>query len=596
MHTLRERPPREVSLQRSHYPEKAYPHRAACFVLVPPAIYLVLFCALTYPLIASFSTAFFTNAGDGLQNVWNLWWVNQSLTTLGVSPWFTSYLYYPTGVSLLGHTLNLFNGLLSIVLLRAETLIQAHNTIVVFSFVMAGVGAFWLCYRFSEHYWASIVGGCVFTFSEYHFAHADGHLQLVSLEWIPLFALAWYSFLHKPRAWLAIGAAVTLLLVLLCDFYYFAYCVVYALLMAAYEAWLRKDALFLLRGPTWRGFLLFGGLTALTCTPLIFGLLQLNAADPLLGSHEPAQFSTDLLAAVIPGGHWRFAEFTRPFWDASPGNIQESSVDVGVAVAAVLLYCLLRRSSRLVSRAGVWWWILGVFWVVSLGPVLHIWGTPHPRVPMPYAGLQTLFPLLDLSGVPARMMVMVTLAAAVLTSVGFALLFGGSLRSRLIASGLLVVLSVELLPRPIPATLPEVPAYVSALQSIDGPGAVLDLVSGYFEDRPFGSVTGSGIALYYQTIHRRPMAAGYIARVPSSAWAMVLRQKGLVDQAAYATLCRDYGFRYLVLPSTAPPPAALTSARLLLADAPAAADVFDLAPDGTCIPNQSENPTATSAG
>ena len=570
-------------MQRHFGASRTYLHLAARSLLLPSAIYLVLFCVLTYPLIASFSTEFFTNAGDGLQNVWNLWWVNQAVTTLRTSPWFTPYLYYPSGVSLLGHTLNPFNGLVSVVLFRFSSLIQAHNTIVAFSFVMAGVAAFWLCYRFCAHYWASIIGGCVFTFSQYHFAHADGHLQLVSLEWIPVFALAWYTLVRRPSARIAIGAAVSLLLVLLCDFYYFAYCVIYAAIVAAHEAWGRRDMLFALRPAGRRAFLTFLVLALISCAPLIVGVLWLNVADPLLGAHAATDFSTDLLGAMIPGGHWRFADLTRPFWDALPGNIQESSVDVGLAVAVVLVYCLVRRSNWLVRRAGVWWWILGVFWILSLGPVLHIWGKPHARVPMPYAGLQALLPFLDLSGVPARMMVMVTLAAAVLCSVGFALLFDGVPRSRVIAGGLLVLLAVEYVPRPIPTTSPEVPAYVATLQAIEQSGGVLDLVSGYFEDRPFGSVTGSGIALYYQTIHHRPMASGYVARVPSSAWATLLRQKDLVDAGAYGALCREYGLRYLVVPSESPAMSALGSARLLLLDASSGADVFDLAPDGVCI-------------
>jgi hypothetical protein len=465
-------------------------------------------------------------------------------------------------------------------LLAFTTPVQAHNTIVVFSFVAAGLTAFCLCHTFTHRYWPSIIGGCVFTFSQYHFAHADGHLQLVSLEWIPAFALAWYVLLRKPSLKTSTGTAISLALVLACDFYYFAYCVLYAIVVTAYEAFARKDPVFVLRRCHRPAMLVFLALTIISCGPLIAGLVRLNAVDPLLGSHDAASFSTDLLGALVPGGHWRFAELTRSFWDSLPGNIQESSVDIGVAVAAALMYCIVHRAHPLVRRAGVWWWILAGFWLLSLGPVLHIWGAPHARVPMPYAGVQTLVPFLDLSGVPARMMVMVTLAAAVLTSVGYALLFEASLRARLIACGLLVLMAVEYVPRAIPTTSPQIPAYVSALASIQEPGGLLDLVSGYFEDRPFGSVTGSGIALYYQTLHHRPMASGYIARVPSSAWATLQREAQLVDDRDYGTLCREYDLRYVVVPTAQ----SLTSARLLLIDADADAKLFDLAPDGTCVP------------
>jgi hypothetical protein len=554
------------------------------FLVLPSAVYLALFCLLTYPLMRSFSTQFFTNAGDGLQNVWNLWWVNRAVTVLHTSPWFTGYLYFPSGTTLIGHTLNPFNGFVSVLLLRLLTLVEAHNVIVVFSFVMGGVAACWLSYAFCEHYWASIIGGSVFTFSEYHFAHADGHLQLLSLEWLPVFALTWYLLIQKPSFALSVASALALLLVILCDFYYFAYSLAYASIVAGYEAVRRRDPVFLVREPHTRPFLLFVVLSAMTSGRLLFRLLFSNAVDPFLGSHDPGTFSTDLLAPIIPGGHWRFAELTRPFWDTLPGNIQESSVDLGFAVLAALVYLVVHRSHHLVRRVGPWWSVLLVFWMLSLGPVLRIWGTPFPGVPMPYAALQSLLPAVNLSGVPARMMVMVTLAAAVLTSSAFALLLRGSMRSRVAACGLLLLLTFEYLPRPIPTTWPEVPGYVFALRGIDGAGGVLDLVSGYWSDRPFGSDGGAGIALYYQTIHQRPMASGYVARVPTSVRAVLLEQRRFVGENAYGALCRDYDLRYLVVPHAGSPIAALASAQLLFSDRVAQADLFDLAPQGLCVP------------
>jgi hypothetical protein len=555
----------------------------ARFLVGPCIVYLILFGALTYPLVGSFSTHLFTNAGDGLQNVWNLWWVNQAIMVLHTSPWFTTYLHYPSGVSLIGHTLNPFNGLVAIPLLRVLTLVQAHNVIVVFSFVMGGVGAFWLCFTFCRQYWSGIVGGALFTFSEYHFAHADGHLQLVSLEWLPVFALLWYRLLRQPSLKLSVGSALVLLLVLLCDYYYFAYSVVFAIVIACCEAWRRREYLFSIRARHARPFLLFVALASLTCGPLVLGLLALNAADPLLGSHESDVFSTDLLAAVIPGGHWRFADLTRPFWEALPGNIQESSVDVGLSVASMLALAVSRRRDSVVREAGAWWLVLIGFWIFSLGPMLRVWGVPLPHVPTPYRELQKVVPALALSGVPARMMVMVTLAAAVLSSVALSRLARESARGRIVAAILVVLMTVEYLPGPIPLTSPTAPGYVAVVQGIGGPGGLLDLVSGYSPDQPFGSTSGTGVAMYYQTLHERPMASGYIARLPSSAWQRLLEIHDLVDQSAFGTLCRSFDLRYLVVVSDDGVRSALVSAPLLFHDAVANADLFDLAPDGRCV-------------
>ncbi|MCI0528739.1 MAG: hypothetical protein L0Y56_14975, partial [Nitrospira sp.] len=166
--------------------------------VLPILFYFIFFCSLTYPLILSFSTHLFADQGDGLQNVWNLWWVNKAVTQLHQSPWHTSYLHYPHGASLLGHTLNPLNGFLGIGLLKFLTLFEVYNVLVVFAFVVSGWTAFLLAYHFTHSYGSSLIAGYIFTFSNYHFAHAQGHLNLESLEWLPLFVLCWYKLMTKP--------------------------------------------------------------------------------------------------------------------------------------------------------------------------------------------------------------------------------------------------------------------------------------------------------------------------------------------------------------------------------------------------------------
>ncbi|HKJ37539.1 MAG TPA: hypothetical protein VJ972_02095, partial [Anaerolineales bacterium] len=108
--------------------------------LIPAALYFIFFCLLTYPLILNFSTYFFTDDGDGFMNVWNIWWINTAVSQPSIHPsiWHTDMLHWPFGTTLLGQTLNPFNGLMAVPLLRVMSLVQAHNIIVLFSFVMSG--------------------------------------------------------------------------------------------------------------------------------------------------------------------------------------------------------------------------------------------------------------------------------------------------------------------------------------------------------------------------------------------------------------------------------------------------------------------------
>ncbi len=46
--------------------------------------------------------------GDGYQDLWSFWWLERALDE-GRSPWHTTLLHHPFGISLQGHTLGLVN-------------------------------------------------------------------------------------------------------------------------------------------------------------------------------------------------------------------------------------------------------------------------------------------------------------------------------------------------------------------------------------------------------------------------------------------------------------------------------------------------------
>jgi hypothetical protein len=514
---------------------KSHLVQAGRLVGLPSLIYFVLFVLYTFPLIRRFSTHFFADAGDGLQNVWNMWWVNKAIIELLQNPWHTNFLHYPYGISLLGHTLNPFNGLIGIPMQRVLSLTQAHNVVIIFSFVAAGVTTFLLAYYLTRAYWPSLIAGFIFSFSPFHFAHAEGHMQMVALEWIPLFLLFWIMLLTRPSVRLGLAAALALFLVLLCDYYYFLYTVLTAFIFLVWFAIRQRDALFLFK-ESYRAPLLAFLVSSLVISGVqVFALVWLQITDPLLAIYVPEQFSLDLLAPFIPGGHWRFAELTEVYWSRLPGNIHESSVYLGWSVIVVLVYVLLKRRQAAMPTLSFWYFLLFFFAIMSLGPVLNIWGSQVPVIKLPYdLVFQRLFPPLRVARVPVRMMVMVYLSAAVISGVGFKLLFQQTKRMQILAGLLLVLLAIEYLPKPLPETRILPPDYITLLRDLPGDDAVADIA------------TQPPVALYYQTIYEKPMALGYVSRVPTSTEAKDLALMAVIEEGRYPDLCRQYGFRYLL--------------------------------------------------
>ena len=163
--------------------------------------YLIVTLAFTWPLALNFTRAIPGDGFDGWQNYWNLWWMKVALLEKHTWPFFTDLLYHPTGVGLLFHTLNPFNGLLSLPVQVAFGLFAAYNAVVLFSFTLAGLGAYLLARQMlgpQSSRLAAFAAGAIFTFAPVHIAHLLGHMQVISLEWLPFFALYLLSAALPP--------------------------------------------------------------------------------------------------------------------------------------------------------------------------------------------------------------------------------------------------------------------------------------------------------------------------------------------------------------------------------------------------------------
>ena len=514
---------------------------------VPAALYLATFLALNPLVVAQFSTHFLFSGPDGFQNVWNLWWVNRSAAELTL-PWHTTLLHHPFGTTLLGHTLNPFNGLLAIGLLEVFTLVQTYNLIVIFSFVFGGLTAFWLCRAMTGSYAGSLVGGGVFTFSSFHVAHASGHLQLVALEWIPLFLLLWIRFCETPTAGRGAAAAAALCLVTLCDLYYFSYCVIAGAIFYGWTAWQRRDPLFLVRRSFWPAALGFLSIAAVTSGPLAGALLLQNASNPFIGTHSPRELAMDLLSPFVWSESSRYRNVVTLWRSLSPYHL-EASVYVGLSVIGLAIYTLCSRAARHgIRHLGFWLAVGGFFFVMSLGPNLHVGGHEislgfrgtvlgRPDVNLlvlPYAVLWLVFPPWRLAGVPVRMMVMVHLASAVIAAGGIQALQSATSRwRRVLVAATIGLVILDLLPMPLGMTRPEVPAYVEALKRLPE-GAVLDLAS------------AAPQALFYQTVHEKPMLFGYISRWPRSVYDADQAIVRDILEGRWDQLAREYRVKYVV--------------------------------------------------
>lgn len=512
------------------------------YFIGPALIYLAIFFILQPHYPAGFSKSFYLDNGDGFQNVWNIWWVNESITKLGDMPYFTHFLHWPHGTTLIPQTMNIFNGFMGVPLMSwfNLSLVQAVNVAVTFSFVMGGVTMFWLVRHLFNKYAVALVAGGLFTFSSYHFAHAFGHLQLVSLEWIPLFILGFWMMVKRPRYRYALLAAVALLLVLLCDYYYFFWCVMLGAMIFGWHIYKKQLAI---NTHNIKVLGLFGALAAILCGPLVYALLHLTKVENLLGSHDPAVFALDPITIVVPGGSWYWSTLTSGYWSRIP-YLAETSMFFGFGLLTVLgitLYKMAFKNKQFKAPSDIWFWwtVLFTFGLLSLGPVLNIAGN-RINLPMPYDLLEILFPTLKLSGMPVRWILVALIAGIIIVSYALSRLDLKN-RKHLYLFALFVGISfIDLRPTRLPLTVSPVLPYVHRLAELPD-GAVID-----------NAAVSEPQQLRNQTVYEKPMGFGYVTRLPESVQEKDFFVFAALEEGRGDDLCDDFNIRYVTLPPSRP--------------------------------------------
>ncbi len=537
--------------------------------------YLALTLLMTYPLVREFSRAIPGDGFDGWQNVWNLWWVKRALLVEGSSPYFTRFVDYPTGVYLYFHTLNIFNGLTFLPFTLNAGSLVAYNVAVIFSFVAGGYGAYLLALHVLRRTdaparWAAFLGGAVFAFSPYHMAHLLGHMQLISLEWLPFYALFAIVQIQKSTNGqmgksaisirYALLAALFLVLVAACDWYYAFYMVLFTGLYLLWTIWRRRVWLLPTLAVAVTG-LIFVLATSPLLVPMARESLTADYMVPPPGSTE--RLSADLTAFFTPSElHPLWGDLAARWADRFTASTSERTVFAGYGVLALALLGLLTR-----RRTACFWGLSALtFALLALGPVLHIGGMTRfagvGPIPMPYALLHRAIPFLKISRSVSRFDVVVMLSLGVLAAIGLNWLLNRMQKTGynetarwLVAAGALTVVGLEFWAAPYPVSFPETRPFHYQLARESDLFAVMDIPMDW--DRPAN--------LLYQTVHQKPTVSGYTSRTnPSSpAWRTPVLQTfrylgpdiNVSDPHTLApTVLTDLNVRYVIVHKNDLPP------------------------------------------
>jgi len=495
--------------------------------------YLVMTMIATFPLAFNFTTDIAGQGGDGLFSLWTMWWFRKSIAELHMSPWFTMYVFHPTGVTLLSTDLAPLNVLLGAYLQPILGSASTYNALFWGSFVLSGLGTYCLAKYLTGNKFASLFAGAVFMLYPYRFAHGLGHLMLLQTQWIPFYVLFMIKTAREPSRKNPLWAATFLLLTLIASsYYYFVFeALIFLLVLAFRLAEPNRESLAV----ALRRFLLWIFASVLLAGPWVC-FLAINVGGDVAASRPLSElifYSADILAFFTPS-------FLHPFWkpivgplySIFTGNFIEATVFVGYSVFGLATYCILaERKNHDVKLFGA----MGLsFGLLALGPVLHFLGryrftNLQIAIPMPDLLVYYIVPAFRFMRVPSRFGIVIGLSLAILTafsvkrvlkSTTLTAIRGVNLRL-LLAVLLLLVLLVEFLAVPYPTFRLNEPLFYQRLAQEKEDFAVLEL--------PMVSQAVVELYLWYQTIHGKRIVGGVISREAPEYAAAFIRNTPVVS-------------------------------------------------------------------
>jgi hypothetical protein len=520
--------------------------------------YLLVACLALDQLITHFTTAMpgivRLQASNDIQPsefdifFWNLWWVRHAIFDLRVSPLYTNLVVYPFVSPLAGHTLALLWGILSAPFQVIFGLIPTFNGILVLSFVLAAVAMYAFVRKHAQRVSVALLAGLIFAFTPAMIQRASiGHLDKISIFWLPLCLLLWDKVIETRRwTWAAI-TGLCLYLSWLTDFQQAMWTllllgpyVIYTAIKLRRQGDIEAHEKLRVSAPLWLVMIM---LAAFIIPALFAPLPQLLEASQL-----------DYPAARVEDTAYFAFQVQNLFTRSDNGDF---TIGLLLPLLALISIPFIRRDGER------WFWLMmaiGCF-VLALGPYVDIGGT---RIDLPYALLHRL--LGNQYRTPMRFMTPAVLALTMLICLTLdrtVFRWKGLIQrvwvQRVLVAGLMIafVWDYDLLKSFPITTMPDYQAYRSIAHE-PGDFAVLELPIGV---RTGFAVVGRGETLqYYAPFHQHPTPTGYLSRLPNevldyfhsdSLLGALTLSHGLPPQAEVdkqlSDLIRDWNIGYVIL-------------------------------------------------
>jgi hypothetical protein len=488
--------------------------------------FALLTTVLTYPLILHLTTHIPSeevlppSISEHWIWTWGFWFIKHLADARRWS-FFTDVIFYPRGVDL---TYSVLFGLglpvvAAVPVVRLLGVTLTFNLSLFIAFIVAAYATFLLVRDLTRDNRAAFVSGFIFAFSPFQMARTLSHFGIMtSAMWIPLYVLFFMRAMTHAYVHDLIFASLILSLTFFINPYYALFLTIFSVIYIVYYIISNRNDTIISFLCT--RLLPTGCLVALFSIPLLWVTLthsvedfQMYAATLQVLLWHVSQHSADLLAFFLPSSqHSIWGNLVKPaYYSHFTGNPTEQTVYMGYTVLILSVVAIMKARKE---QTRFWLVSAIVFFVLSLGPFLHIYGRDTLELggislwfPLPY------FPLLFIPALKAirglsRFSIMCMFALAVLAGYGVTHLlkrFEGKAAAALGFLGLLItIIGLEFSTVPLPLVDARTPKVYEGIAREQGQrGTILDVPM-------FWSVVKYQ---HYQTMHQKRLLFGQAPRL-----------------------------------------------------------------------------------
>ncbi len=499
-------------------------------------LYALFTVVLTWPLVTLLKV---TDAGDTAFFAWEIGWTLHALRTDPLQlP--DGNIFYP-----MRDTLGLDEPIFGTTLLAlplspfSSDAVLLHNVLRLLTFLLSGLGVYWLARELSVGEGPALLAGALFAFSPIRTDQMIAHLSTLGTQWWPLVLLFTIRFARRGRTRDALLAALFFVLAFLACGYHGVIAIAVlppALAILFWGRWRRLPAAAVA-----------SALAALALLPLYEMHRRALAPEHYARTTaETVRYSASLETFLSTSRANRvYGELTDAVRAAGPNNLFPGLVVPGLVVAGAVV--LARRRERPSREALALAAVLLVAALVALGPRIRALG--HDLGPGPWALLREA-PLFQMIRVTSRAGVFIALPLVTLAALALA-----RLRLRPIAlASLAVVALAETVVAPIPIApwsklidtrKPPPPVY-RWLASQPGRDAVVELpmLDAYASARR--PAFHESVYMVYSTVHWKPLVNGYAGIEPAGHARLRELLRGFPSRASLEAL-RAAGARFVIV-------------------------------------------------